>query len=128
MSRALVVSILVQALVWGMAYGATYHVAADGSGDFATVQEAIDAATHLDTIELGDGVFRGKGNHDIRFDGKAVLLGSGSPSADAGVIDCVGAPQAPATGSPAIRGGIYVVTADLADGTFTQKVAHLGAR
>ncbi len=39
------------------AHSATWHVEADGSGDFPTIQAAVDAANPGDTIQLGAGQF-----------------------------------------------------------------------
>jgi hypothetical protein len=44
--------------------------------DFATIQEAIDAASSCDTILVGDGIHRGPGNHDVDFRGKAITVRS----------------------------------------------------
>jgi len=52
----------------------TYVVEANGSGDYATIQDAIDAAVDTDVIELGNGTFDGPGNYDIDFLGKAITV------------------------------------------------------
>jgi pectin methylesterase-like acyl-CoA thioesterase len=46
----------------GAASAATYVILPDGSGDYATIQAAIDAAAPGDVIELADGIFSGPGN------------------------------------------------------------------
>lgn len=60
----------------------------DGSGDFPTIQHAIDASGNGDVIELGDGTFRGAGNRDLIFHGRRITLRSRSGDPDACVIDC----------------------------------------
>lgn len=65
-------------------------VAPDGSGDAATIQEAIDAADSLDVIELLDGVFTGPGNRNLDFAGAAITLRSRSDDPGACVLDCEG--------------------------------------
>ena len=71
------------ALVAAPAGAATYTVEPDGSGDYPTIQAAVNAATHGDVIELGDGVFTGPGNHSITFGGRRVTVRSrsGDPAA-----------------------------------------------
>ncbi|MCA9753924.1 MAG: right-handed parallel beta-helix repeat-containing protein [Gemmatimonadetes bacterium] len=56
----------------------TWNVLPDGTGDFATIQAAIDAATDGDVIELGDGTFTGAGNDALDFLGKAITVRSAS--------------------------------------------------
>jgi pectin methylesterase-like acyl-CoA thioesterase len=51
-----------------------YVVRPDGSGDFPTIQAAIDAAIDGDTVELADGTFRGDGNRDPDYLGKAITV------------------------------------------------------
>jgi len=46
----------------------------DGSGDFQTIQAAVNAATHGDTIQLGVGSFEGDGNRDVQVLGKDIVL------------------------------------------------------
>lgn len=69
---------------------ATYVVDPDGTGDFPTIQAAIDAAVDGDVIELTDGTFTGAGNHDIDYRGKAIRIASQSGDPLACVIDCEG--------------------------------------
>lgn len=70
------------------ALATTYIVIPDGTGDFPTIQEAIDAAVDGDVIELADGVFTGAGNREIDFGGRAITVRSQSGDPEACVIDC----------------------------------------
>ncbi|MCK4305988.1 MAG: T9SS type A sorting domain-containing protein [Candidatus Eisenbacteria sp.] len=74
----------------GAAVAETYVVQPDGSGDFPTIQAAIDAAVDGDVIELANGTFTGDGNRDIDFEGRAILLRSASEDPDSCIIDCAG--------------------------------------
>lgn len=67
--------------------GATYLIEADGSGAFPTIQAAIDAALPGDVIELADGVFKGTGNRDLNFNGKAITIRSRSGNPFLSIID-----------------------------------------
>jgi parallel beta-helix repeat protein len=73
------------------ASGATYLVKPDGTGDFATIQDAIDDAGVVDgdVIELADGIFTGAGNRDIRYNGKEITIRSQSLDAEDCVINCM---------------------------------------
>lgn len=62
----------------------------DGSGTYPTIQEAVDAASDGDVIELSDGVFKGPGNRDIDFLGKAITIRSQNGKPALCVIDCQG--------------------------------------
>ncbi len=75
-------SILLLFLLPNGARADVYRVAPDGSGDFATVQDAIMCAIDGDVIELGRGVFAGPGNAGIDFGGRSVTVRSqtGNPS------------------------------------------------
>jgi putative hemolysin len=66
-----------------------FTVNPDGSGEFATLQAAVDGAAWYDVIELSEGVFEGPGNRDIDLGGKALTIRS---LGDAGstTIDCGG--------------------------------------
>jgi predicted outer membrane repeat protein len=71
------------------ALAATYVVNPDGTGDFPTIQAAVDASVDGDTIELGNGVFTGPGNRDVSYLGKAITIRSqGGP--ESCTIDCGG--------------------------------------
>jgi len=74
----------------GSAGAAVYTVEPDGSGDFPTIQAAINGATHGDVIVLGDGVFTGSGNHSLTFGGRRITVRSGSDDPEACVLDLQG--------------------------------------
>jgi len=57
------------------AWAAEYHVRQDGLGDFATVQEAIDAAQDGDTIVVHPGRYV----ENISFGGKNIVVSSLAP-------------------------------------------------
>ncbi len=77
---------------------ATYVVEPDGSGDFPTIQTAIDASSDGDVIELADGIFAGDGNRDIDFAGRAVTVRSQSGDPETCVIECGGSEADPHRG------------------------------
>ncbi len=54
----------------------TYVVRPDGTGDFPTIQAALDAVAPDDVIELAAGTFTGDGNRDLDFLGKDVTVRS----------------------------------------------------
>jgi parallel beta-helix repeat protein len=68
----------------------TYSVCPDGTGDFTTIQAAIDAAADGDVIELCNGTFSGVGNRSIDYLGKAITVRSASGNPEACVIVCGG--------------------------------------
>ncbi len=72
------------------AAGRLIEVRPDGSGDYSTIQAAIDSATAGDVIELTDGTFHGDGNRDIDFRGKAITVRSRSNDPATCIIDCEG--------------------------------------
>ena len=64
------------------------YIAADGSGDYTTIQDGIDNAVGTDTVWLYEGTFTGVGNRDLDFSGKAITVRSTSGWAPTCVIDC----------------------------------------
>jgi hypothetical protein len=77
----------------------TYLVNPDGSGDFTTIQDAIHAAADEDTIELAcDVVYRGQGNRDIDYLGKAMTVRSECGDPQRCTIDCEGTISEPHRG------------------------------
>ena len=77
----------------------TFVVDPYGTGDYATIQDALDAAAPGDVIELTDGNFTGNGNRDLDFRGKAVTLRSQSGEPVACRIDCQGSEADPHRGA-----------------------------
>lgn len=77
---------------------ATYTVCPDGSGDYPTVQSAIDASTNGDVIELADGTFTGDGNRDINYGGRQITVCSRSGAPTDCVMDCQGSEVEPHRG------------------------------
>ncbi len=78
-------------LIVGPSVATTYTVLPNGSGDFPTIQAAIDAAVHFDIIELGDGVFAGPGNRNISYRGLSITVRSQSGDPSLCIIDCYAA-------------------------------------
>lgn len=75
----------------------------DGSGDYPTIQAALDGGSPADVVELADGVFRGDGNRDLRLT-NVHFVRSASGNAEACVIDCDGSADDPHRGFD-FRGG-----------------------
>ena len=63
----------------------TIHV----PGNYATIQDGIDAATSSDTVLVADGIYTGVGNKNIDFLGKSVEVISENGPENC-VIDCEG--------------------------------------
>ncbi len=86
--RALLSSVL---LLFGGIHASarTYVLTPDGGGDFPTIRAAMNAASDGDTILLENGIFSGRGNRNISFLGKAVMIRSRS-GPDSCRIDCGG--------------------------------------
>ena len=76
----------------GSSYAATIIVKADGSGDYPTIQAAIDDANEGDTVEVWPGIYTGNGNRDIDPNGKNLTIRSTNPNdpniVAATIIDC----------------------------------------
>lgn len=82
----------------GVVRADTLVVLPDGSGNFPTIQAALDAAVAGDVIELGNGTFLGDGNRDLDFLGKAVTVRSQSGDPAACTLDCEGSESEPHRG------------------------------
>ncbi len=75
-----------------------FLVLADGTGEFSTIQAAMNEAANRDTITLGAGEFRGDGNRDVHFLGKNVIVRSLSDDPASSIIDCEGTDTDPHRG------------------------------
>ena len=72
-----------------MTEAVTWYVKPDGTGDAATIQDAINAASNGDIVLLSAGTFTGVGNFDIQYFGKAITVTSES-GPEFSIIDCQG--------------------------------------
>jgi predicted outer membrane repeat protein len=115
-SARVVLFMILSLVVSSPSLAALHRVNADGSGDYPTIQAAIDGTSPGDTVALGDGLFTGQGNRDIVFHGKAIVVISLSGDPDLCVVDAQasGADQhrvfrfAGAEGSSTVLDGITV--------------------
>jgi len=86
--RQIILSLIVFVMFGSVAIAETITVRPDGTGDYPTIQAAVDAASDMDVIELTDGTFSGEGNRDIDFGGKAIVVQSQSEDPTTCIIDC----------------------------------------
>lgn len=68
----------------------SYLVLPDGSGDFPTIEAAVDSVSDGDEILLGNGTFTGPQNSEISYQGKAITIRSQSGDRSTVIIDCQG--------------------------------------
>jgi hypothetical protein len=73
--------------------GNTINIDANGTGDFATIQAAVNAAVNGDTIVLQPGTYRGYGNINIDFMGKAITVRGATNDPNNCIIDCQNSPR-----------------------------------
>lgn len=83
----LLVPFVILLIAPSFALAATWNVHPDGTGDTPTIQAAIDSAANGDEVVLSNGEFRGEGNEEIDFLGKAIIVRSASGDPDLCVID-----------------------------------------
>lgn len=90
MRPLIVIALGIFILCVDLAAAETIYVRLDGGGDAVTIQDGIDAAVDGDTVLVAAGYYKGDGNRDIDFSGKAIVVKSES-GAPATIIDCRGA-------------------------------------
>ncbi len=79
--------VLISFLLIAPCAGDVIVVKPDGTGDYPTIQAAIDAALEGDTVVATDGTYTGAGNRDIDFLGKAITVRSEN-GPESCIIDC----------------------------------------
>lgn len=70
--------------------GRAVQVRADGTGQYRTIQDAIDAAASGDTIVLGRGTYSGARNTDLVPGGRSLAFRSEDDDFTSCTIDCAG--------------------------------------
>lgn len=83
-------SLLLLLVLPGVLNAETYIVRPDGTGDFPTIQAAVDAAVDGDAIELTEGVFRGEGNGNVTVYQKGITIRSQSNDPTVCILDAEG--------------------------------------
>ncbi len=66
---------------------AVHTIHPDGSGEYATIQDALDVAADFDTLRLGSGVFSGPGNRELLIVQDHLLIESTGSDPSACVIN-----------------------------------------
>ena len=86
---ASIVSVFRRCLPIGVAVPSDHAlVAPDGSGDWPTLQEAVQAAANGDIVRLLSGTFTGPDNREVRLLGKSIIIESSSGDPGTCIIDC----------------------------------------
>lgn len=67
-------------------------IRADGTGDYPTIQDAIDGSLSSDSVVLECGTYKGVNNYNLNFNGKSITIRSSDPNSlyitAATIIDC----------------------------------------
>jgi len=96
--RTIILAVFFAALVMvSTALGKIITVDDDAPADFNNIQAAIDDANDSDIVVVRDGIYRGPGNRDIDFKGKAINVCSEN-GPETCVIDCLGTDEEPHRG------------------------------
>ncbi|UCC23513.1 MAG: PQQ-binding-like beta-propeller repeat protein [Planctomycetota bacterium] len=102
MKRIVLISLVLLAAASQAARGEIILLWPDGSGDYPTIQAAIDDANDGDVIYLFPGTYTGPNNTDIDFLGKSITVQSVAPEfpsiVAATIIDCNGTEADPHRG------------------------------
>jgi hypothetical protein len=75
--------LFVLSFIFSVTHGATRHV----PSQYSTIQPAINASSHGDTIIVADGTYIGAGNWNIDFKGKKITVRSANGPENC-IIDC----------------------------------------
>jgi len=80
--------------VCGVSYGVDRFVSADGTGEYATIEDAVGACYTDDRVVLMPGVYTGPGNRDVQVEDDIVIMAYNFQQ-DTVVIDCQGSAANP---------------------------------
>jgi predicted outer membrane repeat protein len=90
MKRLMLIAAVMIAATSVQAVCDTWHIRPDGTGDVPDIRTGILVASTHDILLLADGVYKGHGNTELSFGGKALVIRSESGDPHACVIDCEG--------------------------------------